>query len=268
MPRHPIRAAAARWLDSPFVSHVARMRRSARGAGSSSHITQHLQPGGRELVEEESRDVRVRAQPPPCPSPRDSAWGEALGHLLAHFEAVERDARGHLQLQAERRIRKERGCVPKLSLAEETGERAEKGRRWRGRRERPPILGAASASLGISHGPFLALLALLTQARMRPASAPSSTNAPTVAGRIPATAPRHPAWQAPTTPAAGSARSTQAQSAAMAPSRSPGEAVTTPSHVGDRVIGGPLATVTWVPWTWCIRAQLAPGMPTAEDARA
>ena len=71
-----------------------------------------------------------------------------------------------------------------------------------------------------------------TAARMRSRRAPSFSIAAIVASTTPPSAPFQPACAAPITPAAASASSTGAQSAAITPSTTPGRSVTSPSALG------------------------------------
>ena len=75
------------------------------------------------------------------------------------------------------------------------------------------------------HGPM--------PATMRWRWAPSFSIAATVASTTPPSAPRQPAWAAPTIAACESASSTGAQSAASMPSMTPGRSVTMASARGD-----------------------------------
>src|SRR5215212_3290294 len=118
--------------------------------------------------------------------------------------------------------------------------------------------------------------------------------AATPASTTPAARPRHPAWTAPTTPAAGSASSTGAQSAVRTASTTPGSVVTSPSAspTGSFPSGGPGPSATVparpdpgaarpapncpvlvstarirLPWTWRARAQGRPARPRTVATR-
>ena len=85
----------------------------------------------------------------------------------------------------------------------------------------------------------------------------------------PASAPRQPAWAAPTTPASASASSTGAQSAVRMPSSRSGRSVTIASACGRSSCGHGCSTVTTsAEWTWCTVASSAPGSTAAIARRA
>src|SRR5215212_9684374 len=116
--------------------------------------------------------------------------------------------------------------------------------------------------------------------------------AATPASTTPAASPRQPAWTAPTTPAAGSASSTGAQSAVSTASTTPGSVVTRPSAspTGGLASGGPWPSPTTstrpgpaaaglppprpastartrLPWTCRARAQGRPASPRTVATR-
>ena len=98
-------------------------------------------------------------------------------------------------------------------------------------------------------------------AMMRRRAAPMASISSTIASSTPATAPRQPAWAAPTTRAAGSANSTGAQSAVTMPSAMPGAAVAMASASG-RLSQPAVASTARAPWT-CRRARNAPAPSAA-----
>ena len=111
------------------------------------------------------------------------------------------------------------------------------------------------------HGP--------TAAAIRSRLAPSRSIAAIVASVTPASAPRQPAWAAPTTPASASASSTGAQSAVRMPSSRSGP-------VGDHRVGvGPLVlrprrstSTTSAEWTWWTVASSRAGQHRRDRAPA
>ncbi len=75
--------------------------------------------------------------------------------------------------------------------------------------------------------------------------------ASSVASVMPPSAPFHPAWAAPTTPASASANKTGAQSAVRIPSNRPGRFVTSASPCGRTSSSGGVSIVTAsAEWIW------------------
>ena len=95
--------------------------------------------------------------------------------------------------------------------------------------------------------------------------ASSDSMASTVASTTPDKAPFHPAWQAPTTPAAASANSTVPQSAPVTPSARPGVRVARPSQRGRSAsVKGPVtitASGEWTRWGMTSRSAATPSVP-------
>src|SRR6266851_10341580 len=106
-------------------------------------------------------------------------------------------------------------------------------------------------------------------ARMRPGSAPSATIAATVVATTPPSAPFQPAWAAPMTEAAGSARRTGTQSAVRMPRAMPGRPVTSASARGlsSRRHGASTVTTSGL-WIWWQVTRLSGARSSAAIARA
>ncbi len=106
-------------------------------------------------------------------------------------------------------------------------------------------------------------------ARVRPGLAPSATIAATVVATTPPSAPFQPAWAAPMTEAAGSARRTGTQSAVRMPRAMPGRPVTSASARGlsSRRHGASTVTTSGL-WIWWQVTRRSGARSSAAIARA